>query len=270
MKADVNKVGQGCHFLWSLLRNSEASLSLFESSLSTHAKNQFVADRLEACPTLKVPTLGRTVGIGGLLLLLGGCAMLTPEHPVELDRAPKPAMPAPQSFQAVQSVVFSFYGHSMTGIGMLSMDRGERSFELSCMTPMGTKLFDLQMKNDVPEVLFALPFFTEKEGFAEAVALDIARIYFDREPPQVTRAYRKGNRLWIESKSGLETLAYGYTGDPLVLIEKKVLQKRALKAQIEYRQFFEQEGVRCIAEATLKSEYGYRLTVRTKELKIIE
>ena len=83
----------------------------------------------------------------------------------------------------------------MTGIGVLSLDREARSFELSCMTPMGTKLFDLRKADGKPEVLFALPFFTEKKGFAEAVALDIARIYFDSEPPQITRAWRKGDIL---------------------------------------------------------------------------
>ena len=195
--------------------------------------------------------------------------MLQPRVPVELTAVPQAELPSPQKFQAVQSVVFSFYGRSMTGIGVLSLDRTTRSFELSCMTPMGTKLFDLRMLNGVPEVLFALPFFTEKEGFGETVARDIARIYFDSEPPQITRAYRKGKMLWIESELGEETLAYGYTGAPLVLNEKRVLRERALEAQIEYRQFFEQEGFRCIGEAKLKSKlYGYKLTVRTKELTI--
>jgi len=202
------------------------------------------------------------------LLLLTGCAMLTPRHPVELDRVPQAARPAPERFNAIQSVVFSFYGRSMTGIGVLSLDRAARSFDLSCMTPMGTKLFDLRMVNGVPEVLFALPFLTEKEGFGETVARDIARIYFDSEPPQITRAYRKRDVLWIESEVGEETLAYGYVGDPLVLNEKRVFRGRALEARIEYRQFFEQDGFRCIGEAKLKSEYGYRLTVRTKELTI--
>ncbi len=157
----------------------------------------------------------------------------------------------------------------MTGIGVLAMDRANRSFELSCMTPLGSKLFDLRYANETPQVLFALPFLTEHEGFGEAVAADIARIYFDLHPPVVTRAWRRGDVLWIESNSGDTKLAYAYTGDEPALSKKRVIRNRALDAQIEYRGFFEQDGFRCIGEASLKSKpYGYELTVRTKELTI--
>lgn len=197
--------------------------------------------------------------------------MLAPRQMVDLERAPAAALPAPVSFRAVQSVVFSFYGRSMTGIGVLSLNRANRSFDLSCMTPMGTKLFDLQMKDNVPTVPFALPFFAEKEGFAEAVARDIARIYFDSEPPRVTRAYLKGKTLWVESESADETLLYGFIGEPRVLHEKRVVRDGSVNARIEYLQFLTQDGCRCIGEAKLKSKlYGYQLTVRTKELTINE
>jgi len=216
----------------------------------------------------KVPTIGKGAG-ALLLLLLSGCAVLQPRVPLELQRAPQPALPAPKQFRAIQSVVFRFCGRSMTGIGMLSLDREARSFELSCMTPMGSKLFDLRYKNETPEVLFALPFFTEKEGFAEAVTLDIARIYFDPEPPNIRRAWQKGGKLYIESGLDDEKIEYRYTGAPPVLTEKRFLRGRALEAQIEYLQTFEQDGFRCIGGATLKSKlYGYRLTVRTKNLSI--
>ena len=203
------------------------------------------------------------------LLFLTGCAMFQPRVPLELAHAPEPPLPTPQTFRAVQSVVFSFYGRSMTGIGVLSLDRTVRSFELSCMTPMGTKLFDLRMVNDEPEVLFALPFFTEKEGFAEAVAHDIARVYFDPEPPQISRAWRKGDDLVIESSNGDCAVEYRYRGNPLVLAEKRFFRRRALEARIDYVDAVEQEGFRCISKAKLKSRtHGYQLTIRTKKLII--
>lgn len=201
-----------------------------------------------------------------LLCLTAGCALFEPSIPVELAEPPQ-ERPVPPTFRAVQSVVFSFYGRNMTGIGVLSLDRNNRSFELSCMTPMGTKLFDLRMNQGEPEVLFALPFFTEKEGFAEAVALDIARIFFDMQPAVITRAFRKGESLQIESKTENGVIRYVYQGFPLQMNEKYFIRKRELEARIEYRSFFEQDGFRCVGEASLKSEaYGYRLTVRTKEL----
>jgi len=204
-----------------------------------------------------------------LFLLLSGCAVLQPRVALELDRAPEPALPAPQAFQAVQSVVFTFHGRSMTGIGMLSLDRAARSFKLSCMTPMGTKLFDLRMTDNKPEVLFALPFFTESEGFAEAVAHDIARVYFDPEPTQISRAWRKGTDLVIESTIDDCAVEYRYCGNTSVFAEKRFFRKRALEARIEYLKTFDLEGFRCIREAKLKSRlYGYQLTIRTKELVI--
>jgi len=205
------------------------------------------------------------------LLFITGCAVFQPSVPVELIRTPQPSLPAPQRFRAVQSVVFSFYGRTMTGIGVLALDRETRSFELSCMTPMGTKLFDLRFENEIPDVLFALPFFTEQEGFAEAVAHDIARVYFNNVPPHVTHAFRKGDLLLIESEDGDATVEYRYAGEPPVLMEKRFFRDRALEAQIEYLKAFERDGFRCIGEASLKSRlYGYRLTIRTKELTLTE
>jgi len=137
------------------------------------------------------------------------------------------------------------------------------------MTPMGTKLFDLRYANETPEVLFALPFFTEKGDFAEAVALDIARMYFNPEPPRISRAWRKGDTLTIESEDEELRIEYDYHGTPPVLIEKRFHRDRALEAVITYSKFFEQDGFRCMGEASLKSKlYGYRLTVRTKELTL--
>ncbi len=214
------------------------------------------------------PTLGRSVGLL-MLFMFSGCAGFQPRTFVEMERAPQASLPAPQSFQAVQSVVFSFYGRKMTGIGVISLNRSDRSFELSCMTPMGTKLFDLRYANETPEVVFALPFFTEKGDFAEAVALDIARMYFDPEPPRISRAWRKGDMLTIESKDEALSIEYDYQGTPPVLAEKRFHRDRTLEAEINYSKFFEQDGFRCIGEASLKSKlYGYRLTVRTKKLTI--
>lgn len=217
----------------------------------------------------KFPTIGK-IGVAILLLLLNGCAVFQTRIPLELEHPPKPTLPAPQKFQAVQSVVFSFYGRSMTGIGVLSLDRAARSFELSCMTPMGTKLFDLRFENETPEVLFALPFFTEKEGFAEAVAQDIARVYFDIEPANIRRAWRKGDVLTVESGDENQRIEYCYQGFSSQLVEKIFIRERALEARIEYINFFEQDSFRCIGEAKLKSKlYGYQLTIRTKKLTIL-
>ena len=46
-------VGQGCHSLRSLIRNSESSLPLVESNLSAHAPGRATVDRLEAYPPVK-------------------------------------------------------------------------------------------------------------------------------------------------------------------------------------------------------------------------
>jgi hypothetical protein len=208
------------------------------------------------------------LGVGLFLLSMTGCALFQPCVPVDPSQLSLPEANVPTKVRAVQSVVFSFYGRTMTGIGAISLDRSTRSFDLSCMTPMGTKLFDLSMKNGNPEVLFALPFFAEKEGFGEAVAQDIARIYFDSEPANLSRAYSKGDLLWVESDQDYAMFAYGYAGDPLILTRKNVFEERALVAQIEYLNFLDQDGVRYLEKARLKSKlYGYELTIRTKEIK---
>lgn len=231
------------------------------SSLSADAESRTPVDRLEACPALF-----RAICML-LLFFLTGCAALQPRVPVDLVLAPQPEKPFAPNVRAVQSVVFSFCGHTMTGIGVLSLDRNARSFEISCMTPMGTKLFDLRYENNTPEVLFALPFFTEHEGFGEAVANDIARMYFDLTPPSVSEAYRKGDRLVIESHSCDRSIDYRYEGEERTLSGKIFRRGRAKESQIIYREFLEENGFSYVAEAQLHSKkYRYKLTVRTKEL----
>ena len=203
------------------------------------------------------------------LFCLTGCTILQPRYPVKIDSIPQPELPAPQSFTAVQSVVFTFHGRSMTGIGTLSLDRATRSFELSCMTPVGMKLFDLRVRNNQPEILFALPFFEEKEGFAEAVALDISRIYFDNKPPNKDDVFQKGDLLLFDIDLGDRAMEYTYTGEPPQLITKQYCGLKGVETKIHYIRYADQDGFRYIDEAHLESKlYGYQLTVRTKKLTI--
>lgn len=200
------------------------------------------------------------------LVLAGGCATCPKGKPVPVQDIPAWELHEASAFSAVQSVVFQLYGRKMTGLGVLALDRESRSFKLSCMSPMGTKLFDLQMQNGTPEVLFALPFFTEKEGFAEAVAMDIARVYFIPEEETRIGVFQARKGLVFEYRQGNENtqvLRHPQSGH---MLEKKMMKECETEAEIMYRDYSASGRFTYAQTIQLKNRtYGYLLTLKTKE-----
>jgi len=203
------------------------------------------------------------------LLISTGCMVFQPRYPVNVASIPQPTLPAPQSFQAVQHVIFTLSDRSLTGRGTLSLDRATRSFEFSCVTPDGVKIFDLKMVNDTPEVLFSSSFPEQKEGFAEAVAVDISRIYFDNQPANKDDVFRKGEFLLFDIDLGDRAMEYSYTGEPPQLVIKQYCGPRGVEARVDYTDSIDQNSFRYIGEAKLRNKlYDYELTIQTKELTI--
>jgi len=70
---------------------------------------------------------------------------------------------APQ-FEALYSLVFHYRWMEFTAVGMASVDTKTRSLAVTCMTPLGVKMFDVICKDGVLEKAFVLPALGETQS----------------------------------------------------------------------------------------------------------
>ena len=211
----------------------------------------------------------RWIGLVLTILFLTGCTVFQPRYPVKIDRIPEPTLPAPQSFQAVQNVLFSFKDRTMAGTGTLVLDRSTRSLELSCMMPEGQEFLHLRVKDGEPEIIFALPLFKEEEGLVEALAIDVYRIYSNNQPMNKDDVSKKGDLLLFDIDLGDRAMEYAYMGEPPVLVSKRYCGLRGVEAKIDYSDYIDQGDFGCIGTASLKNRlYDYQLVIQTKEITI--
>jgi len=171
------------------------------------------------------------------------------------------------NYEALQSVVFQLFGRKMTGLGYFSVDTDTSAFALSCMTPMGMKLFDIQGQGDTVEAVFALPQFGKKENLARAVGLDLKRTYFDILPPEKAEIRWKKDRLvFIEHQTDGRT-EYDFGGPDQLLLEKRVYAGRKMVCRIRYYEYEPQNGFLYPHGIILENRnYHYRLILRLKSV----
>lgn len=204
-----------------------------------------------------------------IFLLLAGCTVFQPRYPVKVDRIPEPVLPRPQSFQAIQDVQFSYNNQNIAGRGTLSLDRPNRSLEFTCVTPDGKELLHVRVEDNEPEILFACSAFKEPEGLANAVAIDLFRIYFNNQPENKDDVSRKGDFLLFDLDLGDRAMEYAYISEPPVLVSKRYCGLRGVEDKIDYSDPIEQDGFGCIGKATVKNKlHGYQLLIQTKKITI--
>lgn len=170
-------------------------------------------------------------------------------------------------YEALQSVVFQLFGRKMTGLGYFSVDTKTSTFALSCMTPMGMKLFDIQGQGDAVEAVFALPQFGKKENLARAVGLDLKRTYFDSIPSENAEIRREKHRLvFIERRADGRT-EYDFGGPEQLLLEKRVYEGRKMVCRVRYYEYEPQNGFLYPHGIILENRnYHYRLILRLKSV----
>ena len=171
------------------------------------------------------------------------------------------------SYEALQSVVFQLFGRKMTGLGYFSVDAETSAFALSCMTPMGMKLFDIQGQGDAVEAVFALPQFGQKENLARAVGLDLKRTYFDNIPSGKAEVRRKKHRLVFVERQADGRTEYDFGGPEQFLLEKRVYAGRKMVCRIRYYEYEPQDEFFYPHGIVLENrKYHYQLILRLKSV----
>jgi hypothetical protein len=211
-----------------------------------------------------------------ICLLVAGCATVPfeAEPKADLSSADPPEMlkafdeSVAQNFELLESVVFNFFGKDMTGMGYLSVNADDESYALSCMNPAGIKMFEFRGIGDEVETLFVPPQLEKhKERFAESVAQDIRRIYFDWIPSENAEMKRKSDKLVFTEKTENGDVEYVYAGPKQTLVEKKFSKGWKTHCRVRYFDYKEVEGKKYPYGIVLENrKYHYRLVLRVKSV----
>jgi hypothetical protein len=209
------------------------------------------------------------------MMLLCGCATVPfkVEPPIVMTAASAEevrsqfACTQDPNYEALQSVVFQMFGRKMTGLGYFSVDTDTSAFALSCMTPMGMKLFDIQGQGDAVEADFALPQFGKKENLARAVGLDLKRTYFDSIPPAGSEIRREKDRLVFIERQADGRTEYDFGGPKQFLLEKRFYEGRKMICRVRYYEYEPQDGFFYPHGIFLENrKYHYQLILRLKSV----
>jgi hypothetical protein len=222
------------------------------------------------------PRLPRLASLCASAAVLGlaGCATAPFPKPAPFSadvRADIPAAFAARcapSFEQVNALTFRYLFRELTALGVLSIDRPDRAFTVSCMTPLGVKLFDAVCRDGAVESRFVHPEIAKRGGdLAKTVGESLTAAYFDLTPPAGAAGRVKDGRLVFTSEApgGIST-EYRYAGADGHLAEKIRRENGRLVWTVDYRRYSESaDGLVPAALVFRHHRYGYRLIVSTKE-----
>jgi len=209
------------------------------------------------------------------LALLSGCATAPfadpePYADTGVDPARIPAAFAASvapRFEQVNAVVFHFRRRAVTALGVAAVDRPARAFTVTCMTPLGVKLFDVVCRDGRDEGRFVHPALKRFGGdLAQAAATDLARAYLDWQPPPGAVATAARDRLVFVAADAAGTTEYRYAGRDGRLAEKVRIEGGRRRWSVAYRDYSQEPGGLVPRGLVIENrQYGYRLVVTTRE-----
>jgi hypothetical protein len=144
---------------------------------------------------------------------------------------------APQ-FEDAYSLVFHYRWMAFTAVGMASVDTKSRSLAMTCMTPLGVKMFDVVCKNGVLEKAFVMPALADKaEQLTSSAGEDLMHAYFDLLPPLTAVWSKTKSRLIFQAKDAQGITEYRYAWKDGRLAEKIRIEKGHTLWCVEYRTY---------------------------------
>ncbi len=174
-----------------------------------------------------------------------------------------------RDFEALQSVVISFFGKEVTSLGSLSVDNETRSFNLTCMTPMGARILTIQKDPNGLNAEFAFPDEVDRAEILAEMARDIGRLYFDWTPAPTAALKRSRYSLVFTEKrpeGGRTRFVFG--GPGARLIEKQIMDKGG-KVVIQYHDYEKSfQGLYPQGIFLKNKKYHYALIIKTEEFHV--
>jgi hypothetical protein len=174
-----------------------------------------------------------------------------------------------QKLEIINSIVFEFKWHSFAALGYTQLDLEQGTFKVSCMNPVGIKLFELEGNRQKVDAVFVLKELLERGDLPKAVGEDIRRIYFDMAPDAAAKVKKEKYRIIFTQKTGRQTLKYVFAGQQRWLTEKHYYEGRRNLWSVYYYNYLNQEG-KLYPSALILSHhrFGYNLVIRLKEVRL--
>ena len=170
-------------------------------------------------------------------------------------------------FEQVNAIVFRFHMQELTALGMASVDRSNRSFAVTCMTPIGVKLFDIVCTQGCVKGQFVHPELARRGGdLPQAAGGDLVRTYFDLQPPAGASFQMKDGRLVFEAIDATGVTEYRYAWRDGRLAEKIRFENGSRVWMIAYRDYAGAvDGLVPTGIVIENRQFGYRLVVSARE-----
>jgi hypothetical protein len=173
-----------------------------------------------------------------------------------------------QKLEVINSIVFEYKWQSFSALGYTQLDLENNTFQVSCMNPVGIKLFELS--GDLKEVKanFVLKELLQRGDLPRAVGEDIRRIYFDMVPSADAKIEKEKYRIIFTQPSGSGQMKYIFAGIHHWLIEKQYSEKNHKLWSVYYYDYLMNRDKLYPAELILKHHrFGYNLIIRLKEVR---
>ena len=215
---------------------------------------------------------------GLFILCLTCCASIpfqkTALVPVELfdptEVRQKFAGSLPSEFQLVTTIEFMYKRHSIpSAIGYIAADIKNKSFTVAGINPIGgCTLFELSMEKDRVDCRFAIEEFTRHGDFANVVADNIKKAYFDCIPAADADVFKKKYTIIFRQPEISGTMEYVFAGADKVLIEKNYYENNRKVWSVFYYEYQKvNEKLYPVGIIIKHYQYKYNLIVRLLEIR---
>jgi len=172
-----------------------------------------------------------------------------------------------QELNVVNSIVFQYKWRSFSALGYTHLDLTDGSFQVSCMNPVGIKLFELTGNRKEIDSNFVLKELLQKGDLPKVVGEDIRRIYFDMLPGPDAQIERQKYKMIFTQPLGTGTLEYVFGGSQHRLTEKHYYEKKRKLWSVYYYEYLASKNGLYPSGLILKHHrFGYKLIIRLKEV----
>jgi hypothetical protein len=173
-----------------------------------------------------------------------------------------------QKLEVINSIVFEYKWQSFSALGLTQLDLENNTFAVSCMNPVGIKLFELTGNRDQVKATYVLKELLQRGDLPRAVGEDIRRIYFDLLPAPKAKFEKEKYRVIFSQPSKAGLMQYVFAGSQHWLIEKHYFEKNRKLWSVFYYNYLLHKGKLYPAELILKHYcFGYNLIIRLKEVR---
>ena len=157
---------------------------------------------------------------------------------------------------------------SFSALGYIDVNRELKTFAISCLNPVGVKLFELSADKDSVKTIFVLKELLRRGDLPRVVGEDIRRIYFDNVPSLEAKAQKYRYKVIFSEASGPGVIKFIFAGNQPMLIEKRYYEKNRLLWSVFYYGYRLEQGKFYPSVTMFKNyRFGYNLIVRLKEVR---